>query len=167
MNYKEIMELSQWVEKSAFTTYSLSLGAIHVSMSKQATGYPAYPPMPMQGAAPIYHAPLESNPAPTPPAASSTPPTATAQPAETPKTQPSGHIITSPIVGTYYESSSPDKPAFVKVGQAVKKGDVLCILEAMKIMNEITSDVDGTIAEILVANGDMVEAKMPLFRIEV
>jgi acetyl-CoA carboxylase biotin carboxyl carrier protein len=78
-----------------------------------------------------------------------------------------GHIITSPIVGTYYESSNPETPAFAEIGQRVKKGDVLCILEAMKIMNEIVSDVDGVITEIFASNGDMVEARAPLFRIEV
>ena len=77
------------------------------------------------------------------------------------------HLITSPIVATYYESSSPESEALAKVGQKVKKGDVLCILEAMKIMNEIVSDVDGVVVEIFASNGDMVEARMPLFRIEV
>ena len=69
------------------------------------------------------------------------------------------------MVGTFYSSPSPDKGAFVKVGDNVKKGDVLCIVEAMKIMNEITSDVDGSVAEILVNNEDMVEYNQPLFRI--
>jgi len=76
-----------------------------------------------------------------------------------------GNIISSPIVGTFYESSAPDKPPFVNVGDEVKKGDVLCIIEAMKIMNEITSQYDGEVAEILVKNEDMVEYNQPLFRI--
>jgi acetyl-CoA carboxylase biotin carboxyl carrier protein len=75
-------------------------------------------------------------------------------------------IVKSPMVGTFYSSSSPDKPTFVKVGDIVKKGDTLCILEAMKLMNEIESEYDGEIVEILVRNGDMVEYGMPLFRIK-
>jgi acetyl-CoA carboxylase biotin carboxyl carrier protein len=159
MNYKEIMELTMWLEKSAFTQYSLSMGGVHISMSKQQMGHYE---IAAQGP-PVYQMP----PMPTaaPPATESLPQPAAQQP-ETPKTQATGHVIVSPIVGTYYESASPDKPALVKVGQPVKKGDVLCILEAMKIMNEITADVDGVIAEILVENGEMVEARQPLFRIE-
>ena len=76
-----------------------------------------------------------------------------------------GNIIASPIVGTFYSSSSPTKPAYVKVGDKVKKGDVLCIIEAMKVMNEITSQYSGEIVEIFVNNEDMVEYNQPLFRI--
>lgn len=76
-----------------------------------------------------------------------------------------GNLVTSPMVGTFYQSSAPDKPPYVKVGDKVKKGDVLCVLEAMKIMNEITSAYDGEIAEIMVSNQDMVEYNQPLFRI--
>ena len=76
-----------------------------------------------------------------------------------------GEIVKSPIVGTYYEAPGTDKPSFVKVGDKVKKGDVLCIIEAMKIMNEIQSDYDGEILEILVNNEDMVEYGQPLFRV--
>lgn len=76
-----------------------------------------------------------------------------------------GNIVTSPIVGTFYSSSSPTKPAYVKVGDKVKEGDVLCIIEAMKVMNEITSQYSGEIVEILVNNEDMVEYNQPLFRI--
>ncbi|MBR1737058.1 MAG: acetyl-CoA carboxylase biotin carboxyl carrier protein, partial [Firmicutes bacterium] len=68
-----------------------------------------------------------------------------------------GNIIVSPMVGTFYQSSSPDDPPFKKVGDKVKKGEVVCIIEAMKIMNEITSKFDGEIAEILVENEEMVE----------
>lgn len=76
-----------------------------------------------------------------------------------------GNLVTSPMVGTFYQNSAPDKPPYVKVGDKVKKGDVLCVLEAMKIMNEITSAYDGEIAEIMVSNQDMVEYNQPLFRI--
>ncbi len=76
-----------------------------------------------------------------------------------------GELVKSPIVGTFYSSSSPDQPRFVSVGDKVKKGDVLCIVEAMKVMNEIKSLYDGEVAEILVNNEDMVEYNQALFRI--
>ena len=74
----------------------------------------------------------------------------------------SGKIIKSPIVGTFYASPSPDQPPFVQVGDTVKKGDVVMIIESMKLMNEVTSDVDGVVQEILVKNGDAVEYDQPL-----
>ncbi|MGB9821891.1 acetyl-CoA carboxylase biotin carboxyl carrier protein [Thermodesulfovibrio sp.] len=77
------------------------------------------------------------------------------------------HTITSPLVGTFYRASSPDAPAFVEVGTKVEKGQVLCIIEAMKIMNEIESDVSGIVRKILVENGQPVEYGEPLFLIEV
>ncbi len=73
------------------------------------------------------------------------------------------HVVTSPIVGTFYASSSPDSPAFVKVGDRVRKGQVLCIIEAMKLMNEIESDADGVVAEIHPKNAQPVEYGEPLF----
>lgn len=76
-----------------------------------------------------------------------------------------GNIVVSPMVGTFYASSAPQKPPYVKVGSKVKEGDVLCVIEAMKIMNEITSKFDGEIAEIMAVNEDMVEYGQELFRI--
>jgi acetyl-CoA carboxylase biotin carboxyl carrier protein len=74
--------------------------------------------------------------------------------------------VTSPIVGTFYRSSSPDKPPYVEVGDVVKKGQVLCIIEAMKLMNEIESETAGKIVQLLVENGSPVEYGQPLFVIE-
>ncbi|HEY6897261.1 MAG TPA: acetyl-CoA carboxylase biotin carboxyl carrier protein [Rhodocyclaceae bacterium] len=76
---------------------------------------------------------------------------------------PEGHVVTAPMVGTFYRSGSPGAPAFVEIGQAVKEGDTLCILEAMKLMNEIESDGSGTVKAILVENGQPVEFGQPLF----
>lgn len=76
-------------------------------------------------------------------------------------------IIKAPIMGTYYESSSPESSSFVKIGDKVSKGDTLCIIEAMKLMNEITSDVDGEIIEILPNNEDLVEYNQSLFKIKI
>ena len=76
-----------------------------------------------------------------------------------------GNIVKSPMVGTFYLRPDPNSTPYVEVGKTVKKGDVLCIIEAMKLMNEIESEFDGTIAEILVEDGEMVEYGKPLFRI--
>ncbi|MBS1148316.1 MAG: acetyl-CoA carboxylase biotin carboxyl carrier protein subunit [Myxococcaceae bacterium] len=77
-----------------------------------------------------------------------------------------GHLITSPFVGTFYRTPAPDQPSFVDVGTVVKKGQVLCIVEAMKLMNEIESEVAGKVVEILAQNAQPVEFGQPLFRIE-
>lgn len=78
----------------------------------------------------------------------------------------SGNIITSPIIGTFYAAPSPDKAPFVKVGDTVNAGDVVCIIESMKLMNELNSDFSGKVAEIYVNNGDAVEFGQKLMRIE-
>jgi acetyl-CoA carboxylase biotin carboxyl carrier protein len=109
-------------------------------------------PLPMEYAAPAPARP--SAPAPAPAAAS-------AKPAEKP-----GHVMTSPFVGTFYRTPAPDQPAFVEVGSVVKKGQVLCIVEAMKLMNEIEAEMAGRVVEVLVENGQPVEFGQALFRIE-
>lgn len=76
-----------------------------------------------------------------------------------------GTLVLSPTVGVFYAASSPDGKPFVEVGDRVKKGDTLCIIEAMKLMNEIPAEVDGSIAEVCVGNGQVVEYNQPLFRI--
>lgn len=78
----------------------------------------------------------------------------------------SGNIITSPIIGTFYSSPAPEKPAFVKVGDNINAGDVVCIIESMKLMNEINSEFSGRVAEIYVNNGDTVEYGQKIMRIE-
>lgn len=75
-------------------------------------------------------------------------------------------MVTAPIVGTFYQASSPDNPPFVKVGDTIAKGDVVCIIEAMKFMNEVTSEVSGTITEVLVEDGTFVEFGQELFRVK-
>ena len=77
-----------------------------------------------------------------------------------------GHVVASPFVGTFYRTPAPDQPNFVDVGSVVRKGQVLCIIEAMKLMNEIEADEPGKIIEVLVENGQPVEFGQPLFRIE-
>ena len=78
---------------------------------------------------------------------------------------PAGNIVKAPIVGTFYAAASPDEPPYVKVGDTVKKGDVLMIIESMKLMNEVTSDFDGVVEEIFVSNGEAVEYDQPMMRI--
>ena len=110
-------------------------------------------PLPMEYATPGPARP--SAPAPAPAAA------APAKPAEKP-----GQVMTSPFVGTFYRTPAPDQPPFVEVGSVVKKGQVLCIVEAMKLMNEIEAEMAGRVVEILVENGQPVEFGQALFRIE-
>lgn len=92
--------------------------------------------------------------------------TAAAETAENAGLDANHHEIKSPIVGTFYKASSPEAEAFVKVGDHVKAGTVLCIVEAMKLMNEIESDIDGKIVKILVENASPVEYNQPLFLVE-
>ena len=77
--------------------------------------------------------------------------------------EPVGHVVKSPMVGTFYRSSAPGSPAFVEIGSSVKEGDTLCIIEAMKLLNEIDADATGVIKQILVENGQPVEFGQPLF----
>src|SRR5438105_11866206 len=97
-----------------------------------------------------------------PPAERAEPPVVPAQPAP-PEAGQEGHIVKAPMVGTFYRSPSPDAKAFVEVGQAVKEGDTICIIEAMKLMNEIEADASGVVKAILVENGQPVEYGQPLF----
>lgn len=105
-----------------------------------------------QGMQPQYHA------APAPVAAAPA-----AAPAPAVAVEPTGHIVKSPMVGTFYRSSAPGSAAYVEVGAVVKEGDTLCIIEAMKLLNEIDADKAGTITQILVENGQPVEFGQPLF----
>ena len=113
-------------------------------------------------------APAPSAPAPSVPAASTAPPAPAPVPAAAPVAEvpASHHLMKSPIVGTYYRASDPSAPPFVKVGDMVRKGQVLCIVEAMKLMNEIESDVAGEIIKIHPENGHPVQFGEPLFTIK-
>ena len=89
---------------------------------------------------------------------------AVAAPAAAPvAAEPTGHIVKSPMVGTFYRSSAPGSPAFVEIGSSVKEGQTICIIEAMKLLNEIEADAGGVITQILVENGQPVEFGQPLF----
>jgi acetyl-CoA carboxylase biotin carboxyl carrier protein len=97
------------------------------------------------------------------PAPAAQPAAAAAPAAAAPEAGQEGHVVKAPMVGTFYRSPSPDAKAFVEVGQAVKEGDTICIIEAMKLMNEIEADASGVVKAILVENGQPVEYGQPLF----
>jgi len=118
----------------------------------------------LPGRAPVaaQAAPLAAAPAPVAPVAP-----ATLAPAAPAAADPSIKLVTSPMVGTYYCTPSPENPPFVTVGSPIKADSVVCIIEAMKVMNEIQSEISGTVVECLVANGTSVEFGQPLFRVKV
>lgn len=110
-------------------------------------------------------APLAA-PAPLPVAAAPAPLAAAPAPAAPALADPSIKLVTSPMVGTYYSTPSPETPSFVTIGSPIKVDSVVCIIEAMKVMNEIQSEIAGTVVECLVANGTSVEFGQPLFRVK-
>jgi acetyl-CoA carboxylase biotin carboxyl carrier protein len=146
MELDKIRELVQLVEESGISELELSNRGETIRICKAGAGGAALVPA---AVAPV--------PAAAAPATEATP---QAAPAER---RTEGHEVTSPIVGTFYASPSPDAAAFVQVGDHVSKGDVLCIVEAMKLMNEIESEVSGKVAEILVENAQPVEFGQTLF----
>lgn len=154
MNLKEIKELIEMLKNTDVSELEIERSGVKVRIRKggDVTFHPTMPRMEYPPAAIVAPAIVEA-PAP-----------AAEKQAEPPK---SNQIkVTSPIVGTFYRSSSPDKPAYVDVGDSVKKGQVLCIIEAMKLMNEIESEVAGTIVEVYAQNGKPVEFGQKLFRVK-
>ena len=153
MDFKEIRELIRVFDKSELNKLKVKEGEFEISMQRGfETGITTVTTSaPMAQAATI----------PAPVAISTTSSTSEAVTSTT-----SGDVITSPMVGTYYSSPSPESPSFVEVGSTVKKGQTLCILEAMKIMNEVEAEFDCKIIEILVKDGSPVEYDMPIFVVE-
>lgn len=141
MDIKEIKQIVDLMKRSGLTEFELQENAFKLRICRS------------------FHEPqpLIQTFQPAPVAAAAPAPAAPAQPDK---------FIKSPMVGTFYAAPSPDSPPFVKVGDTVSASTVVCILEAMKVMNEITADINGTIAEVMVANGDSVEYGQPLFRLK-
>lgn len=168
MNQKEIKELIELLVEKDITEFALERGDVKVHVKR---GNSVSPVVQVSPAAPAVHAvsmPGAAAPSPAEPAEAahpSPPGTTAAQPAAEPASEADLFIVKSPIVGTYYEAPSPGTPPFVQVGDTVKEGQVLCIIEAMKLMNEIEAEVSGVIAKMLVSNGSPVEYGMPLFAI--
>lgn len=150
MDFKEIKELIRVFDKSELNKLKVKEGEFEVAMQKGFEGGTVVTTSAV--AAPVATAPVAA-----PVVASEAAPVATA---------PAGDTINSPMVGTYYASPSPEAPSFVKVGDTVKKGQTLCILEAMKIMNEVEAEFDCKIVDMLVTDGDPVEYDMPIFTVE-
>jgi len=154
MDLRKLKKLIDLVEESGIAEIELTEGEEKVRISRQ----PNNTQQPMQYMQmPQMQAPMNQP-------ASHIPTSATETIAPIPLQQ--GHQVTSPMVGTFYRASSPDAGSFAEVGSSVKKGDTLCIIEAMKILNEIESDADGVIKNILIENGQPVEFGEPLFIIE-
>jgi len=148
----DVKRLVALVERSDVTHIAWQRGAEKVVIRRGGA------PAPRASApAAVWAAPAEPAPAPAAPAAAPAPAAAA-------EAKP-GVIVTSPFVGTFYRSPSPEAASFVEVGAKVKKGQTLCIVEAMKLMNEIEAETDGVVAEILVLNASPVEYGEPLFRI--
>ncbi len=156
LTFEQIKELIELVAQNRLQGIELERSGFRLKIDGQQAVPAAAHPMPAGAAPPAAGAPAPA-PAPAPPAPAGT--VAGAVPA-------GAHVLTSPIVGTFYRAPSPDADPFVEVGSRVKKGQVLCIIEAMKLMNEIESDADGVIAEIYPQNAQAVEFGEPLFAIQ-
>ena len=146
------------IAESDVSEVSIEEGEFKIKIKKQAEAQ-SYTLPPVFSAPPVQSAPVEV----TLPVASSNASTSSAPAVSN---SSSNTIIKSPIVGTFYKAPSPDSPAFVEVGKTVSKGDALCIIEAMKIMNEIESEFSGKIVRVIAENGQPVEFDQPLFEIE-
>jgi len=155
MDIKQIQELIRFVAKSGVNEVAIEQEDFKITIkTNQAPTYvtATVPAAPVYAAAPVAAAPAEEAPA---------------APAAAPVADTSKYItVKSPMIGTFYRSASPEKPLFVNVGDEIKPGDVLCIIEAMKLFNEIESEVSGRVVKILVDNASPVEYDQPLFLVE-
>ena len=150
MDIRKVKKLIELLEESNINELEITEGEESVRISRG--GPIAY------AAAPVAMAPAVAAPAVVAAAPAAAAPTAAAD-------ELSGHVVRSPMVGSYYSSPAPGSPTFVKVGQTVAPGDVLCIIEAMKMMNQIEADKAGTIGAILLEDGEPVEFDQPMFTI--
>ncbi|MBI5039688.1 MAG: acetyl-CoA carboxylase biotin carboxyl carrier protein [Gammaproteobacteria bacterium] len=152
MDIRKVKKLIELLEESGIAEIEIREGEETVRISRYG-----------QGAAPMMmQAPMMSVPMPAAPAVAAAPaPAVASAPAV-----PAGHTVDSPMVGTFYRASTPGAKSFVEVGQRVNVGDTLCIIEAMKMLNQIEADKAGVVAAILVENGQPVEFGQPLFVIE-
>lgn len=159
MNQKELKELIDFLIEKDISEFELERGDVKVRIKRGG-----------DSSAPViaHTVPMAALPAPVQPAHAASPasvPSASHTPAPTPAVEEELHSVKSPIVGTFYEAPAPGSLPFVKPGDQVAAGQVLCIIEAMKLMNEIESDASGEIVKVLVNNGQPVEYGQPLFAI--
>jgi acetyl-CoA carboxylase biotin carboxyl carrier protein len=151
MDLRKLKKLIDLVQESGIAELEITEGEEKVKIVKGgAATLVASAPL----VAPAAAAPIAARPVAAP---------AAAAPAAEPAAGQEGHVVKAPMVGTFYRSPSPDAKPFVEAGQAVKEGDTICIIEAMKLMNEIEADASGTVKAILVENGQPVEYGQPLF----
>ena len=165
MQYEQVKELIAIFEQTDLNDMEVQLDNARIRLNRGSVS-PWMPPapaaMPAQQAAPAPVMPVVQNIK-----AEAAVEAAPAEGAQTAETAPVGtKVIKAPIVGTFYQSSAPGEAPFVKVGDTVAEGDVVCIIEAMKFMNEVNSEVSGTITEILVEDGQFVEFGQELFRVK-
>ncbi|MEM9666925.1 MAG: acetyl-CoA carboxylase biotin carboxyl carrier protein [Bacteroidota bacterium] len=172
MDLSRIRELLAIVAESDVSEVEIEEDGLKLVIRKQASVVTMMPPMPM-GYPPAYPAPAYGpaplpGPAPVVPAIPAAPPPSPEAPAAAPSggAEPKGVVQRAPIVGTFYSAPAPDADPFVKIGDRVAVGDVLCIIEAMKLMNEIEAETAGTVREIKAQNAEPVEYDQPLFVIE-
>ena len=154
MNQKELKELIDFLIERDISEFELERGDVKVRIKRGTDAQARAVTSQVPAVAPVGQAP--------------TPAAATASPAAVPEATPAEealHIVKSPIVGTFYEAPAPGSPPFVKPGDVVQAGQVLCIIEAMKLMNEIEADVSGEVIKRLAANNQPVEYGQPLFAI--
>lgn len=156
MDIRKVKKLIELLEESNIDEIEIKEGEESVRISRNSAQAALMAAPVQQGYAPV---------APPPPAAVAPAPAPAPAPTAPEPEAASGHVVNSPMVGTFYSSPSPASPPFVEVGQTVKIGDVVCIVEAMKMMNQIEADKAGTIEAILVENGAPVEFDQPLFSI--
>jgi len=149
MDIRKVKKLIELLEESGIAEIEIKEGEEAVRISRMPTGvYATHAPAPMMMPQPAAAAP------------------AIAAPVEAPKPRANEHVVTAPMVGTFYAAATPGAKAFVDIGDEVKIGQVLCIIEAMKMMNQIEADKSGKVTSIMAQNGDPVEFGQPLFVIE-
>ncbi len=152
MNYNELLNLIEIAEKSSFKTFEVNFENTHINLSKLDTpSFDNRVQMPSVVAIPSE------------PIVAEVKTEATTKVEAKEEVEEKGNVVTSPIVGTFYSSPSSEKPNFVKVGDTVKEGDVLCIVEAMKVMNEVKSKYSGVVKKVLIENETLVEYGQRLF----
>lgn len=156
MDLRKIKKLIDLLEESNLAEIEIKEGEESVRLARVPKGTVIAAP------APVMAAPMEARPAAPMPMSSPTD-ASTGGGAKPASNLPEGHVMRAPMVGTFYASPSPDKPSFVAVGQAVKAGETLAIIEAMKMFNPIEADVSGTVKAVLAENGQPVEFDQPLF----
>ncbi len=161
MEYKQIQELIKTINKSNISELSIEEGDFKITIKQEFSGNAHY--VPMVQATPVHHTHLAA-PAHQAPAAISAP--VSEKPAAPAAAASNLITIKSPMIGTFYRSPSPDKPVFVNVGDEIKAGQVLCIIEAMKLFNEIESEVGGRLVKVVADDSSPVEYDQPLFIIE-